>query len=121
MPLGFEGGPWLTLALGAFVLGHLAVLLYFFRASARDPGGSIGAPPAEPRPNAEGEVVRSTRGDPNAPGDLPPVQSERVVHCPHCGVENAAEFRFCRFCVGELSDGTAVADPAGASRDGQAF
>lgn len=123
MALGFESGPWLTLALGAFVLGHLLVLAYFLRANADRSGPTVGQQHADPTLDAGAETPRSRHGDVDreTPGDLPPVDSERVIQCSHCGVHNAAEYRYCRFCVGELSDGTSVADPAAASRDGQTF
>jgi len=125
MPLGFESGVWLWVAAAAFALGHLLVLAYFVRGNAGPSGQSMGPPPelsadADPgRPtNAAGESAGTAdRGT----DKLPPIESERIVQCPHCGVQNAAEFRFCRFCVGELTGGTTVSDANGASRDGQAF
>lgn len=120
MPLGFADGAWLYVAVAAFVVGHLAVLAYFLRAQAKRSSQSMGPPP-EARPDASSDAPGLTRGDRRERAELPPVESEQVVQCPHCGVQNDAEFRFCRFCVGELTGGATVADPGGASRDGQAF
>ena len=128
MPLGFESGAWLFLAAGAFVIGHLVVLAYFLRGNAGRSDPTVTTPPdftaeADPgRPtDRSSESIGSGRSDGVASEELPPIERDEVVQCPHCGVENAAEFRFCRFCVGELTGGTTVANPGGASRDGQAF
>jgi hypothetical protein len=128
MPLGFDSGAWLWVAAAAFALGHLLVLAYFLRGAGRPSGPSRGSPPDLPAGTEPGRPTDASadhagvgRGDRGSSGELPPIESERVVQCPHCGVENAAEFRFCRYCVGELSGGTTVADATGASRDGQAF
>ncbi|GAB3687704.1 hypothetical protein GCM10028857_21080 [Salinarchaeum chitinilyticum] len=143
MPLGFESGVWLWVAAAAFALGHLLVLAYFVRGNGGRSGPSVDAPPefsAEAGPGRSSDADLQASGDPDpsrshdathseansGSGDggteeLPPIEREQVVQCPHCGVENAAEFRFCRFCVGELAGGTTLADGGGASRDGQAF
>ncbi|AGN01874.1 hypothetical protein L593_09645 [Salinarchaeum sp. Harcht-Bsk1] len=128
MPLGFESGAWLFLAAGAFVLGHLVVLAYFLRGNAGRSEPALATPPdftaeADPgRPtDAPPESVGSGRSKRSGSDELPPIERDQVVQCPHCGVENAAEFRYCRFCVGELTGGRTVADASSASRDGQAF
>ena len=128
MPLGAASGTWLFLAAGAFVLGHLIVLAYFLRGNAGSSEGGVTAPPdftaaadpGQPTDRAN-DAVGSGRSGATDSEELPPIEREQVVQCPHCGVENAAEFRFCRFCVGELTGGRTVADAGGASRDGQAF
>jgi len=119
MPLGFEADAWLYVAALAFVLGHLTVLVYLVRRSAARTGRATG--PQSRKGDEAGTDAADQRPDGPAPESLPPVEGERVVRCPNCSVPNEAAFRFCRYCIGELSGGTAVSDAGGASRDGQAF
>ncbi|WP_248516717.1 zinc ribbon domain-containing protein [Salinarchaeum laminariae] len=144
MPLGLESGVWLWVAAAGFALGHLLVLAYFVRGNVGRSEPSVNAPPefsaeagpgqssdAEIRGRGDGEsrptrelshgAVTDGDGPSGGSGELPPIERDRIVQCPHCGVKNAAEFRFCRFCVGELMGGTTLADGSEASRDGQAF
>lgn len=116
MPFGLEADVWLYAAGAAFVLTHLAVLLYLARRNVETSRSSVGR---AAQSGAEGSAPMQGEGRPAR--NLPPVDGDRVVRCPHCTVENAAEFRFCRFCVGELTGGATVAASGGASRDGQAF
>lgn len=110
MPIGLESGPWLYAVAAAFVLGHLLVLLHMARRGVgpsrgrRTPGrGPEGLSP-EGQPTDGGGAGQATA----PPADLPPVDGDQVVLCPHCSVRNQAEFRFCRYCTGELSGGTTV-------------
>lgn len=115
MPFGLEADAWLYAAGAAFVLTHLAVLLYLARRNLDPSRGSVG------RAARSGADAGASQGDAGPVEDLPPVDGEQVVRCPHCSVENSAEYRFCRYCVGELTGGATVPDSGGASRDGQAF
>lgn len=114
MPLGLEADVWLYVAGATFVATHLAVLVYLARRNLGPTGDAVGQPA---RSGADVEA----RSDGAPSDDLPPIEGEAVVRCPHCSVENLADFRFCRYCVGELTGGTAVAEPSGAKKDGQAF
>lgn len=120
MPLGFEADAWLYAAAVAFVLGHLTVLVYLVR---RSVGPDDRASGEHPRRGVDASADAAGPGAPDArdPGELPPVEGEDVVRCPNCSVPNEATFRFCRYCVGELTGGTVVSDAGGASRDGQVF
>lgn len=116
MPLGLQADAWLFAAGAAFVLTHLAVLVYIARRNIEPSRGSVG------RPARSGvEVGTSSASDAAPVDDLPPVEGERVVECPHCAVQNLGEYRFCRYCVGELTGGATVSGSGGTSRDGQAF
>lgn len=116
MPFGLEADVWLYAAGAAFVLTHLAVLLYLARRNLDPSRGSVGRA-AQSGAEAGAVATREVRPARN----LPPIDGDRIVRCPHCSVENAAEFRFCRYCVGELTGGATVSKPGSASRDGQAF
>lgn len=116
MPLGLEADAWLYAAGAAFVLTHLAVLVFLARRNLGPTRGSVGHPA---RSSADAGAGTSSDGSPT--DELPPIDGEQVVRCPHCSVENLADFRFCRYCVGELNGGTAVTEPGAASKDGQAF
>lgn len=118
MPLGLEADAWLYAAAVAFVLGHLAVLGYLVRRSATASGPGVSQPV---RGDASADAGGHAPADARTPEELPPVDTERVVRCPHCKVRNGAAFRFCRFCVGELTGGATVSESGGTSKDGQAF
>lgn len=116
MPFGLQADAWLFAAGAAFVLTHLAVLVYLARRNLEPARGSVG------RAARSGvDVGASSAAESRPVEDLPPVEGERVVECPHCGVSNGGDFRFCRYCVGELTGGATIGDAGGTSRDGQAF
>lgn len=113
MPLGLEADPWLLAAAATLVVTQLVLLVHLARRNLGPSQDSIGQP-------ARGDAGASSSGS-GASGDLPPIDGEEVVRCPHCSVDNLADFRFCRFCVGELTGGATVAEPSSAKKDGQAF
>ena len=116
MPQGLESDALLYAAGLAFVLTHLAVLVYLARRNVGATRGSVG-PSAQGCADAPGFPPTDSVPD----DDLPPIEGEQIVRCPHCAVDNLADFRFCRYCVGELTGGTAVVESESASKDGQAF
>lgn len=116
MPLGFQADAWLFAAGAAFVLTHLAVLVYLARRNVEPTQGSVGR-----AAHSSVDARASSAAEASPVDDLPPVDGEQVVECPHCSVRNLGEFRFCRYCVGELTGGATVTESGGTSRDGQAF
>lgn len=75
-----------------FVLLHVAVAAYLYRASV--PGRRESASESVP---AQDRVDRA--GGPD----------QERVSCPTCGVPNDPSYRFCRRCVADLRNGVTVA------------
>jgi len=94
MLTGTTGEPWLYAAAGADVVVHLAAFAWMLRRT----DASDARPSADPA-NATGDVTASP------PSDVDPVESDEAVVCPHCSVENDPDYRFCRYCSGELGGG----------------
>jgi len=44
--------------------------------------------------------------------DAPTEDAADAVQCSTCGVENDPDYRYCRYCVAELSEATTVASAA---------
>jgi hypothetical protein len=102
-----------TVAIVALVVAvHTVFAVYIYRSlseSRSDPAtgeSADGGPGGFGASDAPGEYEGADR--PDAVG--PPLfdgPAEDTVRCPTCGVPNAAEFRFCRRCVSDLSSGGA--------------
>ncbi|MDB9301608.1 zinc ribbon domain-containing protein [Halorubrum sp. SD690R] len=101
---------------------NLAVTWLLVRRN-RDPAelfGSVAARSSEPDGDGEaaGSAVARDRGAAGGPtdesadaGDPPPLDADgETVVCRHCGAENRAGYRYCRWCVrsGFVDDGAGV-------------
>ncbi|WP_254837609.1 zinc ribbon domain-containing protein [Natronomonas marina] len=92
-----EGLLWLGAAATLFVLLHVAVAAYLYRAASASEGES-----------ASEYVPRQESGE-RAPGT-----GEDRVACPTCGAPNDPSYRFCRRCIADLSSGvTSATGPDG--------
>jgi hypothetical protein len=77
--------------LGAVLLLHLGTLVYVYLRRNGDEGS--------PAPDRDGETVdRGTETAVDAG-----TEADETVVCTECGVRNAADYRFCRACVADLS------------------
>ena len=90
----------LLLYFAAFVLAHLLLFAYLSVRADRHRQAESSGSGAEPSPTA-GE--RPPRADP--PSELPAIDHEAAITCPHCGADNEPDFRYCRNCIGELRGG----------------
>jgi hypothetical protein len=84
--------------LGAVLLLHLGTLVYVYLRRQRSGESST----------LEGEAAADgpTREIPRADGvDAETGPSGETVVCSACGARNAADYRFCRACVADLSGG----------------
>jgi hypothetical protein len=81
--------------LGAVLLLHLGTLVYVYLRRSRGDGS--------PTPDVEAGVDRGADAglDATAAAD----EEASTVVCDECGVQNAADYRFCRACVADLSGG----------------
>jgi len=81
---------WLAAAGVVFVLLHVAVAAYIYRAA------------ASTDPDPAGEYVTARDGDERQVANRPAGGSDDRVPCPSCGVPNGPSYRFCRRCVADL-------------------
>jgi len=99
--------PFVAGAVALAVLAlHVAFTAYVFRtATGRWPLQS--APDGESgddRDRTRAEREPDPEGDPDRGTTAPPADGE-TISCPTCGASNDPEFRFCRRCVSDLTDG----------------
>lgn len=80
-----------------FVLLHVAVAVYLYRAAAS--GESRATPEGDPRRDGDERTLANRTGE--SSGDR--------VACPTCGVPNDPRFRFCRRCVADLQSSVSTA------------
>jgi hypothetical protein len=69
--------PWLVAGAVLFLLGHAVILLFVYR----------------------------LRGDGRTPLSADESDASGAVTCQECGVENDADYRYCRACAAELPGG----------------
>jgi len=77
--------PWLLAAGVLFLLGHVVILLFFYR-------------------------LRQGAGR----GSAPDTDATEAVSCQECGTENDGQFQFCRECAAELPGGLTTGDDGNA-------
>jgi ribosomal protein L40E len=77
--------------LGAVLLLHLGTLVYVYLRRDRDEGS----------PAADVDDAPVDRGSETAVDAA--MEADETVVCAECGVRNAADYRFCRACVADLS------------------
>lgn len=93
---------WLGAAATLFVLLHVAIAAYLYRAASPD-GGEAGS-----------EYLPADDVEPQPAGS-----TDERIPCPTCGTPNDPSYRFCRRCIADLSSSvTAGGAPDGGKRLG---
>ncbi|WP_276259832.1 DUF7577 domain-containing protein [Haloglomus litoreum] len=85
--------------LGAVLLLHLGTLVYVYLRRQR----SGESPTLESGAAVDRSATDGSRADTGV--DVETAESAETVICSACGVRNAADYRFCRACVADLSGG----------------
>jgi hypothetical protein len=91
-----------TVAIVALVVAvHTVFAVYIYR--------SLSESRSDPATGESADGGPGGFGASDVPGEYEGADrpAEDTVRCPTCGVPNAAEFRFCRRCVSDLSSGGA--------------